>query len=519
MAEEVVKGWNVSSKANLAFILVLLAACGAAIGLSVVDLFGIPLVFSEGGQAAELVALPGMEGLSFELAGRSATLIEVGDSPHAVGVDVSSPPLLEGESITLFVVSGGRIVSETTCAGFGAEEVAVTGGGLISCEVPLAYNYATVEDVSVYAVLESGEGGKKLAAYAMPLRIDWGGYEPFFWGSSFFMLLAAGAGLLLVALVAAAMLYFATRIRHESEYAGEYSVGSALLPMKNAKTVPQKAQAFIASPAFWAVELFGIFLLVAYLAISVEAWKSPSAGFAFAISGALAFITPFLWSAAVWFIDYKEREPLRLVVSMFLWGGFSCLMAIGINSIAGLFFLACGVGFLAASFTAPVFEELSKGTGLALLSLHHEYDGMTDGIVYGFVVGMGFAFVENWLYLLRNPMGADFWGWLLLFFMRSLAFSANHGVFTALTGGFIGLLKQWRFKYATLGLLAGIIPAMLFHAIHNSGEIWGALFGGFGLLAYCCFLLPLFDYGGLVLVALLLIGGVVFTQGSKKRAR
>ena len=58
---------------------------------------------------------------------------------------------------------------------------------------------------------------------------------------------------------------------------------------------------------------------------------------------------------------------------------------------------------------APVAEEASKGLFLLLLLWwrRHELDGVLDGIVYAGMVGVGFAFTENILYLASAYDGSD----------------------------------------------------------------------------------------------------------------
>ena len=181
-------------------------------------------------------------------------------------------------------------------------------------------------------------------------------------------------------------------------------------------------------------------------------------------------------------------------------GMLSALMAIGINSLGGLVLEIFGIGFLGAFLIAPIIEELYKGTGLALLAEHKEYNSIEDGMVFGFVIGMGFSFIEDWVYMLSSPMGSDFTGWFFLFIMRSIFFSANHGIYTAIVGGTIGWFIEKGFKAPALGILVGGPIAAFYHAVHNSGEFLSVLFGVGGLLAYCCILIPLFDYGGFILV-------------------
>ncbi|MCX6768596.1 MAG: PrsW family glutamic-type intramembrane protease [Candidatus Micrarchaeota archaeon] len=100
------------------------------------------------------------------------------------------------------------------------------------------------------------------------------------------------------------------------------------------------------------------------------------------------------------------------------------------------------------------------------------------------------------------------WSWLFLFLLRSIVFSANHGLYTAITGATIGYLIEKKFEFPALGLLIGVPIATLFHAMHNSGELVITLLGGAGVLLYCCVLIPFFDYGGLLLLMVLFLRAV-----------
>jgi hypothetical protein len=110
-------------------------------------------------------------------------------------------------------------------------------------------------------------------------------------------------------------------------------------------------------------------------------------------------------------------------------------------------------------------------------------------------------------------MGSDVWGWLFVFFLRSIVFSANHGFFTAIIGIIIGYMIERGSRSPALGLLIGVPIAAFFHAMHNSGEAIIALLGGGGALIYCCFLIPFFDYGGFVILVLLFIRSVLRRAG------
>ncbi len=354
----------------------------------------------------------------------------------------------------------------------------------------------------------------------MLVHADWSAYENNFWGVSTILAIFIGVIYLFILLpISFIALGIASHMKHGDSMEGEYSLRSLVNPFAVGKTLMDKLNSFIISPYFWALESVGILIIILYLAISAGIWKSGTALTAFMFSGLLAFIIPFLWVLAWWCADYREREPLRIIITFFLWGMLAALMAIGFNTLTGVILEFIGLGFLSTFLLAPPTEEFFKGSGICLLSEHHEFDSIEDGLVYGFVIGMGFSFIEDWLYMLNNPMGSDIWSWLGLFFLRSILFSANHGLYTAITGGAIGFLIERRFKAPALGLLIGVPIAAFFHAMHNSGEMLGALLGGGGLLVYCCLLIPFFDYGGLIFLILFFIYAVLRKRPNKPEQR
>ncbi len=110
----------------------------------------------------------------------------------------------------------------------------------------------------------------------------------------------------------------------------------------------------------------------------------------------------YLW------LDRYEPEPRSLLLLGLLWGGFvATAAALLVQGIGGLFVGVTEAASLA--MVAPVTEELFKGAFLVLLLWWRraELDGVLDGIVYAGMVGIGFAFVENILYLAAAYNGTD----------------------------------------------------------------------------------------------------------------
>ena len=121
---------------------------------------------------------------------------------------------------------------------------------------------------------------------------------------------------------------------------------------------------------------------------------------------ALVPVGPVVW-AFLW-VDRWEPEPPRTLLFAFLWGAcVAALSALIINSSAVLVadaVLGQGSGdVLGASVIAPIVEEGVKGAFVVglLIFRRREFDGIVDGIVYAGLVGAGFAFTENILYMGR----------------------------------------------------------------------------------------------------------------------
>ncbi len=100
---------------------------------------------------------------------------------------------------------------------------------------------------------------------------------------------------------------------------------------------------------------------------------------------------------------------------------------------------------------APVTEEAAKGLFILLLLIYrrNELDGVLDGLVYAGMVGIGFAFTENILYLTSAYMGDDgqaggLSGAVGLFVVRCIFGPFAHPFFTSFTGIGIGIAVNAR---------------------------------------------------------------------------
>jgi protease PrsW len=202
-------------------------------------------------------------------------------------------------------------------------------------------------------------------------------------------------------------------------------------------------------------------------------------------------IACFLW------LDRYEPEPVRLLLMAFGWGAAVATAIALVLQLLGQFVLDTPSSWSGA-VVAPITEEASKGLFIALLVWWrlHVVDGVLDGIVYAGIVGVGFAFTENILYLGGAYAGDDVsQGGLgsatALFVVRGIFSPFAHPVFTAFTGLGIGYAvvtknRTWRFLAPLLGYLAAVTA----HACWNASSFFG---GGRGfLLTYLFAMVPVF---------------------------
>src|SRR5699024_6229783 len=137
----------------------------------------------------------------------------------------------------------------------------------------------------------------------------------------------------------------------------------------------------------------------------------------FVISVVAAVVPVTILIPLILALDRLEPEPRSVLFFAFVWGAGVAVVASlllnawGMRSIAEPLFGAETGGVVTTSVVAPVVEESAKGAVLLILLWRRRYeiDTFTDGVVYGGMVALGFAFTENILYFL----GAFFDGTLV----------------------------------------------------------------------------------------------------------
>jgi protease PrsW len=187
----------------------------------------------------------------------------------------------------------------------------------------------------------------------------------------------------------------------------------------------------------------------------------------------VAGIVPMvIYPLFLYWIDRYEKEPLGLIVAAFLWGFIpAAIFSIIFQLILGLPLDYMGLDettgeLISTIIYAPVTEEVFKGMAVLGIFLiwKKEFDGVLDGIIYGGLVGFGFAAVENILYFLTSESSSL----VGLIILRAFIFGLNHALFTSLTGIGFGIARHTKNPVLRfIAPLVGLIFAMTAHGLHN----------------------------------------------------
>jgi len=167
--------------------------------------------------------------------------------------------------------------------------------------------------------------------------------------------------------------------------------------------------------------------------------------------------------------DNLEPEPISMVVRSFIFG---VLLAFPIMILQFIIKTDWELNYIwfEAIVTSALVEEFFKFMVVYFTAFKHvEFDEPYDGIVYAVAVSIGFATLENFLYLIINGLDVAIY--------RAILPVSSHALFAVWMGYYLGLGKfapTIQRQRLLIGLSFGI-PA-LFHAVYNlilsSVEYW-----------------------------------------------
>ncbi len=182
---------------------------------------------------------------------------------------------------------------------------------------------------------------------------------------------------------------------------------------------------------------------------------------------AVSFAPILIIAFYIYFRDKYEKEPIGMLLWSFILGAFITAPIIVVEGFlddiwkakyephhTNLLANAAYVAFVVASLT----EETFKYIAFLLIWNNKNFNEKFDGIVYAVFISLGFAAVENVLYVVQNGLGTGV--------MRAFTAVPAHALFGISMGYYFGLAKFEENKKVLRLLLALAVPLLL-HGIYD----------------------------------------------------
>lgn len=164
----------------------------------------------------------------------------------------------------------------------------------------------------------------------------------------------------------------------------------------------------------------------------------------------------------VWFRDRYEREPFKKLLLALLGGVLIVLPVIRVEGFLmswmpedGKVVKAAWQAFVVAGFTEELFKYLAV---LVIIWRSREFNEKFDGIVYAVFVSLGFAAVENVLYVAQGGMQVAI--------TRALTAVPAHAIFGVTMGYYLGIARMYPRLRSSHLALALLMPLVL-HGIYD----------------------------------------------------
>ena len=166
--------------------------------------------------------------------------------------------------------------------------------------------------------------------------------------------------------------------------------------------------------------------------------------------------------------DKYEREPLIYLIFTFILGMLICYPVVFLGDQISIFtgWNSRSQGFALAGYAIFVVALVEEGMKYAIVRIFNynreEFDEPYDGIMYCVSASLGFAAIENILYVSESNDPLN------LALLRTFTAVPAHGIFATTMGFYIGRAKFMTSDVqATLEHIKGVSLAVLFHGMYD----------------------------------------------------
>lgn len=210
-------------------------------------------------------------------------------------------------------------------------------------------------------------------------------------------------------------------------------------------------------------------------------------GIVLSTAALLVVVATFVW------LDRFEPEPPRLLLLAFVWGAsvaviFSVVLEVVFEALVPVDAETASAATIAIG--APLVEEALKGAFLLLMLTGRrraELNSLTDCLVYAGITAIGFAWVENIMYIGGNASISES---VVVAGLRLILGPFAHPLFTLSIGIGVYFALHRRSVFAKIGcILLGYAGAVFLHGLWNGSSVVG--FETY-LLVYVVWMMPTF---------------------------
>lgn len=189
----------------------------------------------------------------------------------------------------------------------------------------------------------------------------------------------------------------------------------------------------------------------------------------------VVFMNPLLEAAlaptAVFLIyiyirDKYEKEPIRLLLLGVLYGALSTAYILGIGGMAEKYitfdFQSWEILYTAFITSAGIEEAIKYVFLYFLVWRNKNFNERFDGIVYAVFIALGFAGIENIIYVFHPSLGG-----YATALSRAIFSVPGHGLFGVAMGYYFALAK-FELHHKTIHLWQAFFVPWLLHGIYNT---------------------------------------------------
>lgn len=158
--------------------------------------------------------------------------------------------------------------------------------------------------------------------------------------------------------------------------------------------------------------------------------------------------------------DKYEKEPYAMLITGLMYGVYATFVIWAVGIFFERLFPHEETPFFSAFFSSSGIEESIKFLFLYFLVWRNpNFNEPFDGIVYGVFVSLGFALLENIIYVLHQDLGG-----YATAISRAVFSVPGHGLFGVEMGYYFAIAK---FEYKKRYLWLAFFVPYLLHAIYN----------------------------------------------------